>query len=165
MKPMNRRLDDGELKSILMAERQAALGSQGSSDLSEQRAKALEYYMGKMNDMPADEGESSAVSSDVQDVIEGALPIIADVLTSGSGMCEFDPASPNDEAAARQETDYVSHVIYKDNDGFLITLTAIKDILLQKNGFTKWWMEDEESRNRETYKGLTEDAYAALAAD
>ena len=84
MKPVNKKIDKLALKAIFQAEREASLGSAQSSDLSEQRIRAYEYYVGDMSqDMPAPDGESSAVSTDVQDVVEGLLPIILDVLTSG----------------------------------------------------------------------------------
>lgn len=165
MKPINNRYSDAQLKAILQAERTQAIGAQASSDLSEQRAKALEYYMGQMDDMPANEGESAAVSSDVQDAVEGLLPLIVDILTSGGLPVEFKPNGPGDIAQAKQESKYVDYVFNVENDGFLITYTAVKDILLQKNGFIKWWMGEEEDSERESYKGLTEDAYTALTAD
>jgi hypothetical protein len=166
MKPVNRRLDDDALKVILMAERANALGSEQSSDLSDQRIRAFEYYMGDMAvDMPAEDGQSSAVSTDVQDVVEGALPIILDVLSGGEKIVEFNPSGEGDEDAAEQETDYVNHVFMQKNPGFLTLYTAIKDGLLSKNCYVKWWMEKSEARTREHYKGLTEDAFAVLAAD
>lgn len=165
-KPVNKKLSDLEIKSILQAERSAALGSSTSSDLSAQRIVALDYYMGDMSDrMPAEEGRSSAVSSDVQDVVEGLLPIILDIFVGNDKVVEFKPQKPGDEAAAEQETDYVNHVFYEQNDGFLTLYTAIKDGLLSKNCFVKWWMEEEEDRKREDYEGLTEDAFAMLTAD
>lgn len=166
MKPINRALDDGKIKAILEAERMAALGAGSSSDLSAQRIKALDYYMGDMSEtMPAEDGLSKAVSTDVQDTVEGILPIILDVFISNDDVVTFNPHGPNDEAAAEQETDYVNHVFYQKNNGFLTLYNAIKDGLLSKNGFVKWWMEPEESRTRERYEGLDEDSYAALMAD
>ncbi len=166
MKPVHRALDDGKIRAILEAERSAALGAMSSSDLSEQRMKSLDYYVGDMSDtMPAEEGLSKAVSTDVQDTVEGILPIILDVFVSNDDVVMFNPRAANDEAAAEQETDYVNHVFYQKNPGFLTLYSAIKDGLLQKNGFVKWWMEPEESRTRERYEGLDEDSYAALMAD
>ena len=37
-----------------------------------------------------------------------------------------------DEAIAKQATDYLNHVFYKDNDGFTNLYTFLKDALLQK---------------------------------
>lgn len=165
-KPVNKKLDDIRIKAILSSERSNSLGSNASSDLSEQRIRSMDYYMGDMgDDMPAEEGLSAAVSTDVQDVVEGILPIVLDVFLSGDNVVEFKPKSPSDTAAAKQETDYINHVFYQENDGFTVLYTAIKDALLQKNGFVKWWMEDEESNERARYTGLTADAYAMLTAD
>lgn len=167
MKPVNPALNDAKLTSILQAERTAALGaSLATSDLSEQRIKAYDYYIGDMSRyMPAPEGQSSAVSTDVQDVIEGLLPIILDAITSQDRIVEFQANSANDKAAAAQETDYVNYVFYQQNDGFLTLHNAVKDALLSKNCFVKWWMEPDEARTREKYEGLTQDAFAMLTAD
>jgi hypothetical protein len=49
-------------------------------NLSEERAKAMEYYLGHMDgDMPAEPGRSEAVSTDVADVIEGMMPELMDI--------------------------------------------------------------------------------------
>jgi hypothetical protein len=122
--------------------------------------------MGDMSeDMPAQEGESGAVSTDVQDVVEGVLPIVLDAIVNQDKIVEFTPSDEKDEAAAALETAYVNHVFYQLNDGFLTLHNAIKDGLLSKNCYVKWWMEKDEARTRETYKGLTEDAFALMTAD
>lgn len=169
MKPVKkeqRALSDEEIVAILKAERFAALGTDTSSDLSEQRIQALDYYMGDMTSrLPAEDGQSAAVSTDVQDVVEGVLPIILDVLSSGEKVVEFKARGPADEEAADQETDVVNYVFYQENPGFLTLHTAIKDALLQKNCFVKWWVEDDYDRSREHYDGLTEGAYGLIVAD
>lgn len=165
MKPVDRAMDDDTIRVILAAERAAALGAEASSDLSDQRIRNYQYYIGEMDDMPAPDGQSSAVSTDVQDVVESALPIILDVLTGTDKVAVFDPRGEGDETAAEQETDYTNHVFFKQNNGFLALHNAIKDGLLQKNGYIKWWMEKDEDRSREDYKGLTEDAFSMITAD
>jgi hypothetical protein len=166
MKPVNKNIDMGRLRKVLEAQRSQALGSTVSSDLSEQRMRAYSYYIGDMSgDLPDIDGQSNAVSSDVQDVVEGLMPVVLDVLTSTDKLAEFTPTRAGDEPAAEQETEYVNHVFYQQNNGFLVLHNAIKDALLSKNGFVKWWMEKEETRERERYEGLTQDAFAMLAAD
>ena len=166
MKPVNKTLDDATIQSILKAERANSLGAEQSSDLSEQRIRNMDYYMGDMTDsMPANEGESSAVSTDVQDLVEGVLPIILDALSGSDKVVEFMPRGPQDEKAAYQETCFVNHVFYQQNDGFLTLHNAVKDALLSKNCYIKWWMESDEARTREKYRGLTEDAFAQITSD
>jgi hypothetical protein len=69
-------MSTGDLKALLGAEKADALAATAAAKLSEERSRALDYYMGDMAaDMPAAEGRSRAVSSDVADTIEGLMPI------------------------------------------------------------------------------------------
>jgi hypothetical protein len=53
-----------DLKALLSAERYDALSAMAASKLSDERASALNYYMGNMSkDMPAPDGRSKAVSA------------------------------------------------------------------------------------------------------
>jgi hypothetical protein len=70
---------------------------------------------------------------------------------------------PEDEAAARQETDYVNHVFMQQNPGFMILYCFIKDALISKVGIVKVWWEEREEASRETSHDLTDDQFALLA--
>ena len=76
--------------------------------------------MGNMSkDMPAPDGRSKAVSSDVADTIEGMMPPLMEIFAAGEEVVQFAPVGPEDVAAAEQETDYVNHVFMQQNPGFL----------------------------------------------
>ncbi|HEY1544778.1 MAG TPA: hypothetical protein VGG01_20460 [Xanthobacteraceae bacterium] len=155
-----------ELKALLEAERNDALAAIAASKLSAERADAMDYYLGDMaRDMPAPEGRSRAVSTDVADTVEGIMPSLMEIFCSGDEIVKFAPVGPNDTAAAEQETDYVNHVFLERNPGFLILYTFIKDALLSKTGIVKVWWETRTLEERETYYDLTDDAFAILAAD
>jgi hypothetical protein len=132
-----------DLKALLQAERADSLGGLLTSQLSADRTKAMNYYYGDMtDDMPAPEGRSSAVSTDVADTIEGLMPALMEIFAAGEEVVRFDPVGPEDEDAAMQETDYVNHVFMQKNEGFLRLYTFIKDALLSKNGIVKvFWDE------------------------
>src|SRR5437660_1025157 len=101
------RMTLADLKALLAAERCSALSAITASKLSDERATALSYYMGDMaKDMPAPEGRSQAVSTDVADTIEGLMPPLMDIFAGGDDVVRFDPVGPQDVAAAAQETDY-----------------------------------------------------------
>src|SRR5215472_2739061 len=154
----------GDLRALLAAERADALSAISASKLSDERATALNYYMGDMSkDMPAPDGRSKAVSSDVADTIEGLMPQLMEIFAGGDEVVRFDPVGPNDTAAAEQETDYVNHVFMQQNPGFLILYSFIKDALLSKVGIVKVWWEEREEIERETYLDLTDDQFALLA--
>jgi hypothetical protein len=113
--------------------------------------------------MPAAEGRSQAVSTDVADTIEGLMPSLMDIFCGSDEVVRFEPVGPEDEEAAQQETDYVNHVFMQQNPGFMVLYAFIKDALLQKNGIVKVWWEEGEQEEYETYFDLTEDQFAALA--
>jgi hypothetical protein len=64
-----------DLKALLAAEKSDALAAVSAARLAEERADAMDYYFGDMRkDMPAQDGRSRAVSTDVADTIEGLMP-------------------------------------------------------------------------------------------
>lgn len=155
-----------EVKSMLESERNDAMAAVRASKLSVERSDALDYYVGRMEkDMPVAEGRSRAVSTDVSDTIEGLMPSMMEIFTAGDEVVKFAPVGPNDTAAAEQETDYINHVFLQENPGFLILYSFIKDALLSKTGICKVYWEEKTVEDRETYYGLSDDAFAILAAD
>ena len=160
------KMSDADLRALLAAEKADALSAMAASKLSEERAAALDYYLGDMNrDMPAPDGRSKAVSTDVADTVEGLMPALMDIFTSGDEVVRFEPVGPEDVAAAEQETDYVNHVFMQQNAGFIVLYSFIKDALLSKVGIVKVWWETREEHERETYDDLDDAAFAIIAAD
>jgi hypothetical protein len=149
---------------MLAGEKAGALAAISAAQLMEDRADAMDYYLGNMDkDMPAQDGRSRAVSTDVQDTIEGLMPSLMDIFAGSDEVVRFEPVGPEDEEAAQQETDYVNHVFMQQNPGFMVLYAFIKDALLSKTGIVKVWWDEREEEERETYYGLTEEQYAALA--
>lgn len=164
MVPIMPKMSDADLKTMLAAEKADALAAISAARLAEERADAMDYYLGNMKkDMPAQEGRSRAVSTDVADTVEGLMPHLMDIFAGSDEVVRFEPVGPEDEAAASQETDYVNHVFMQQNPGFMILYSFIKDALLSKVGIVKVWWEEREEESRETYYDLTEDQFALLA--
>ena len=158
------KMDIPSLTGILSAERFNALAAMSSANLATERADALDYYLGDMSrDMPAQDGRSRAVSTDVSDTIEGLMPNLMDIFAGNDEVVRFEPVGPEDEEAAQQETDYVNHVFMQQNPGFMVLYSFIKDALLSKTGIVKIWWEENEREERETYYDLTDEQYQALA--
>lgn len=156
-----------EVQALLEAEKSDALGAMEASELSDQRSKAMEYYLGDPDldgDMPAPADRSKAVSSDVADTVEGLMPSLMEIFASGDDVVEFTPVGEEDEDAAQQETDYVNHQFWHRNHGFLTLYSFFKDALLQKNGIVKVWWDKGSKEERETYYDLDDDSYAMLIA-
>jgi hypothetical protein len=160
------KMSSGDLKALLAAEKADALSAMSASKLSDERARALDYYLGDMTrDMPAPEGRSKAVSTDVADTIEGLMPSLMDIFCGSDEVVRFEPVGPEDVAAAEQETDYVNHVFMHGNPGFLALYSFIKDALLSKVGIVKVWWETRDETERETYLDLDDAAFAIISAD
>ena len=161
--PMN----DDELKALLDQEIRQSAGYL-SGKLSADRQKALAYYLAKpVGDLtpPEIDGRSSVVSTDVADTIEWMLPSLLRIFTASGSVVQFNPTLPGDEAAAKQATDYVNYVFSRQNPGFSILYTWIKDALLQKTGVLKIWWEDRADPARETYTGISEMEMTQLLDD
>ena len=156
-------MNDYELKAIISSEIQSSLGYLGG-ELTEARAKSLDYYFSEPfgNEQ---EGRSQVISTDVADTIESILPQIMRTFTASPKAVQCVANNAQDEAIAKQATDYLNHVFYKDNDGFTNLYTFFKDALLQKNGIIKVFWDDSMDVERSSYYGLTDDEFALLLAD
>ena len=73
------KMSPSELRALINAQKYDALAATQSAKLTLEREKAERYYFGDMeNDMPVEDGRSSAYSSDVADTIEGLMPHLMD---------------------------------------------------------------------------------------
>src|SRR5215831_4223439 len=159
------KMSPADLRALLAAEKADALSAMSASKLSDERAAALDYYLGDMaRDMPAPDGRSKAVSTDVADTIEGLMPSLMEIFTGGDEVVRFEPVGPEDVDAAEQETDYVNHVFMQQNPGFLVLYSFIKDALLSKVGVVKVWWECRQEVERETYLDQPDDAFALIVS-
>lgn len=162
----SKKMDRLDLKVLLGAEKQSALAALSAAQLMEDRARAMDYFLGNMDqDMPVPEGRSSAVSNDVSDTIEGLMPSLMDIFAGSDEVVRFEPVGPDDEEPAQQETDYVNHVFMQQNPGFMILYSFIKDSLLSKVGIVKVWWEEREEESRETYYDISDDQFMMLVQE
>ena len=149
-----------ELSAHLEQEINSALGYKDGK-LTKQRSDALDRYYGKRYGNEQ-EGRSQIVTRDVADVIEWIMPSLMKIFTSGDKVVQFEPQGPEDVTMAKQSTDYVNHVIMRQNPGFSIIYQWFKDALLQKNGIVKHYWDDTSETLKEEYKNLTDEEFTAL---
>lgn len=160
---MPEKLTDEQLLNLVENEFDAAMGSPGT-EISDERAKAWQYYLSKPLGTEV-EGQSQIVTSDVADVVDGLMPSLLRIFTISDNLITFDPVGDEDVAQAQQESDYVNYVFFKKNPAFMILYTWFFDALLQKNGIVKAWWDESEVVTRESYKGLTDGELAELMDD
>ena len=152
-----------EILSVLNREISNASGFIGG-ELVSRRKKSLEYYLG----MPLgneQEGRSQVVSNDVLDTVESLMPSLMRIFTSGDNVFNCEGVGPEDDEMARQCSDYLNYIFYKENKGFVALYTAFKDALIQKNGILKVYWDDANKTEREEYTRLTDDEFNDLVAD
>lgn len=154
------KLSNEEIRAILHAEINGALGYLGGQ-LSEQRKKSIEYYLGEKLGTEID-GRSQVVSTDVADTIETILPNLLRIFTASDRTVICEPVKAEDVQLAEQATNYINYIFNKDNPGFTILYNWFKDALLEKNGIVKVYWEDTKKAEHETYENLNEDSYQSI---
>ena len=152
-----------ELKSILQAEIDDAIGYI-ETETVDQRKQALEAYLRQPYGNET-EGKSQIVTGEVAEAIDGALPSLVRIFTGSENIVVFEPQGPQDEASAKQATDYCNWVFQRDNAGVAILHDWFKDALMQKNGIVKAYWEDKEDLTKERYFDLSDDELAMLMSD
>ncbi|WP_454762044.1 portal protein [Caulobacter segnis] len=80
------------------------------------------------------------------------------MFTGGEDVATFTPTGQEDEEASQQETDYVNHVIFNENPGWLTFTSAFKDALQAKTGVFKWWWE-EGDEEEEAFEGKSAEEF------
>ena len=156
-------METNDLKSILQAEIDDSIGFI-ESETVEQRKQALEAYLRQPYGNEV-EGKSQIVTGEVAEAIDGALPSLVRIFTGSDQIVVFEPQGPQDEASAKQATDYCNWVFNRDNEGVAILHDWFKDALLQKNGIVKAYWEDKENITKERYFNLSNDELAMLMSD
>lgn len=157
------KLSDTEIKAIINQEISSALGYLGGQ-LSEQRKKSIEYYLGEKLGTEID-GRSQVVSTDVADTIETILPNLLRIFTASDRTVVCEPVKAEDVPLAEQATNYINYIFNKDNEGFSILYSWFKDALLEKNGIVKVYWDESIRYEHETYQDLNEDSYQSIIND
>jgi hypothetical protein len=147
-------MHDDELLAFVKAERAQSIGFDHDAELTAAREKSLNYYKGVMPDVPSLPNRSQATSTDISDAIDTLLPDLVEIFTGGDDVAVFIPRGQEDEEAAQQETDYVNHVVFNENPGWLTLYSMFKDALQVKTGVVKFWAEECEPEEEE-FKGQT----------
>lgn len=158
---------DEELLQFVGTERRNSVGfGEGeSSTLADERERALRFARGDVTqDIQTLANRSSAVSTDVDEAVNTALPDLVEIFIGGDDVATFQAMSAEDEIRAQEESDYVKHVVFAQNDGFLAFNTAFKDALVIKTGLFHWWWDETEDEERSPPMPL-EQAAIGMAQD
>lgn len=145
-------MDDEAIVTFLMRKIERSLNDE-SGGVSDVRQHNFDRYYGKPYGDER-EGYSSFITRETFEAVEWALPGPLRVFTSGDRAVSFDADGPEDEDQAKQETDVANHYLLKENNGFLLFYSWLKDILMYPNGYVKAHVEEKTETEVETYTGL-----------
>jgi hypothetical protein len=160
--PKPKGMDDTKLEAIVSSQIRLAK-SHDSREREGDRSKALDYYMGRMDKyVPPETGKSKVVSRDTADTIGWMLPGIMRVYTASDRMAIAEPVEEADVPFAKQATDGMNYVFWKDNKGYEIVYAATWDSLLVGNGVVKTYYDDTPIYTTSFHSGLSEDQMAML---
>lgn len=157
------KMSDDELLSLLQKKEQSA-AHYTFGTLGDDRETAMQAYH-RMPYGNEEEGMPSVITSDVQDTVEWILPALLKIFTSTDKAVSFEPTTAQDVAGAEQATDTCNYVFYKQNNGFLILYTAIKDALQVGNCAVTWRKETTETVSTLPFKNATPEMLAMLTED
>lgn len=156
--------NEADLLAAINYAESKAYGSESNSDLSAVRARSIEDYLGEPYGNEV-EGQSQVVSRDVFDAIEWTKPKILRIFTGGDAVCRFDPTGPEDEAQAKQESEYINYVITQKNDWFRIFYEWFTDACISKNAYAMAYWDEAVDVEKEIYNDLTDEEFAMLVQD
>ena len=156
-------MDDSELRQLVSGLISSAT-QYVDGELSEERAKATDYYMGRPLGNE-EEGRSQFVMTEVRDSVQAVLPPMLRVIFGPEGPVEFTPRNAEDVDSAQQKTDYVRHVFENDNPGFLHTHAVLKDGLIRRLGAFKWWWDDTSAVTQHKLENVDQEGLELLMQD
>lgn len=154
------KLTNDEVLAVIKAHERLAIGGD-TGELASDRAESIRRYFGEPYGNEV-EGRSQVISKDLADAVDWIMPSLMRVFMASNEFLRFDPVGPEDEQQAQQESDYVNHVMTKENNGFIVLYDWFKDALLLKNGYVKYWWDESEDCSYESYTGLTVESLAML---
>lgn len=154
------KMSDDDLLDLLRRKEEAA-ADYVHGDLGQQRETAMREYH-RMPYGNEEDGQSQVVASDVQDTVEWVLPALLKVFTSTDKAVSFEPSREADVKPAEQATDACNYVFYRQNNGFLVLYTALKDALTVRNCAVMWRKETKETVSSIPFKGASQEMLAMM---
>jgi hypothetical protein len=98
----------------------------------------------------------------VLEAVEWVLPALLRIFTASDKICVIEPRLPGQEDQAEIATEYINHIFYRDNAGFMILHDLFKDALLERLGWVKVWFDTDSETVSKSFTHISRDTYDAL---
>lgn len=144
-----------KLIGVIDSAEQNSYGADTEGLLGQDRADAIEYYLGK-NVEPNEAGRSQVVDRSVYETIQWIKPSLARIFANGDDIVELPPIGPEDEAPAKQESQYLNWLVLNKTNWFQTFDTASTDALLNKAAYLYVYREDFTQTESERYERQTQ---------
>jgi hypothetical protein len=148
------------LANVEAAEDDAAIFN---GEFMAENEKYLREYLGRPYGDEV-EDQSSAISTDVADVVESDMPSLARVFMGSGDILTFQ-ASTDREAEikeAEEKTKYVNWLVRSQPESFQVLHNWMKDAEIQKAGVVKYFIDDSKSVETVKYEGVNQEELAEI---
>ena len=147
------KVTDEQLINLIEAGVQNSVGDWlNSADLTRERLRSTYEYAGVPEFHLAPQGVSTIVDTSTTETVEAYTAVITDLFLNNQKLARFIPMedSPGAFKEAKDASDLVNYIIFKQNNGWEQLQTWIKAALLWKNGIIRWdYIEDFDYRIEE----------------
>ncbi len=152
-----------ELSYLLEQQARLAVGYY-DSELANEQLQAQRYYKGEPfgNEQ---EGRSRVISRDVATTVDSVMPDLIKLFLAGDDVVEFEALEEGQEESARNATDLVNHIFYKDNDGYTTIHDWAKDGLLNKIGIVQVYWDVTSKIEERVFEGQPEEQLMMMQQD
>lgn len=137
-----------------------------NGDFMEKNEENLDFYLGNPFGDEV-EGQSSAVSTDVADVVEADMSSLARVFLGPGDILKFEPLTqnPDDVREAEEKTAYINWIVRGQNTSFKTLIDWIKAAEIQSYAVVHFYPKEERTAEEIVYSGMNEDEIAQLKID
>lgn len=147
---------DEEMLGTLVHQELDSADTWMDADLADQQGTNLEYYHAQpFGNEKA--GFSQVVTRDVMETVEGVMPELMKIFSSGDNVVEFEPVGAEDVEPSQQASDYLNHIFNRRMDGFKLLYNWFKDSLIMKNSVVKTGWTEEDKVEIHHLSGLTQE--------
>lgn len=143
-----------QLAQLLRSQLANCVGYIGD-ELATSRKQAYDYYFQRPRGDEV-QGRSSIVSGDLSSMVEGNLAQMVEPLLARR-IGEFCAYSEQDEEQAQLESECVTEMLFRRQNGFIEVASAIKDALLVRNGIIKVYIDERTHTQRFMREGVAKE--------
>ncbi len=155
-------MDDRELCSMIDNWKHRGVNDD-VDEISQRRQLAYDYYLQEHYGDEQD-GYSKAVTGEVMEVVEWAMPSLMRTFLTGQ-PARFRALTAQDQGQAEHESAVVNWVIRAANESYSELSQWFREALLYPNAYLKVWWDARTEYEFDEYEGLSEDQLIGLQMD